>query len=143
MPLLLQSCCISGLGPEGLRHGHADMSFSSSTLYANFRHNEFTGVRFTRFNAAYLTLKVVDLSYNNISQDSLESFDNIPPNIQELILSSYQINVNLSNPFPLRYLTRFAMANNNIDGNLPDFPDSSPLLREIDLSNQRGQIEGV
>jgi hypothetical protein len=72
----------------------------------------------------------------------MEIFDNIPPNIQELILLSNQINGNLPNPFPLRYLTHFAMANNNIDGNLPDFPDSSPLLRELDLSNQRGANGG-
>jgi hypothetical protein len=42
--------------------GYADMSFTTTTFYANFSHNEFTGVSLRRFNAAYQTLKVVDLS---------------------------------------------------------------------------------
>jgi len=29
------------------------------------------------------------------------------------------------------------MADNSIEGNLPDFPNSAPLLRELDLSNQK------
>ena len=29
------------------------------------------------------------------------------------------------------------MSDNDIDGNLPDFPGSAPLLRELDLSNQK------
>ena len=34
------------------------------------------------------------------------------------------------------------MADSNINGNLPDFPDSAPLLREEDLSNQKGENGG-
>ena len=34
------------------------------------------------------------------------------------------------------------MADSNINGNLPDFPDSAPLLREVDLLNQKGANGG-
>jgi len=64
--------------------GYADMSFTTTTFYANFSHNEFAGVSLRRFNAAYQTLKVVDLSYNNISQDASKIFDDVPPNINSL-----------------------------------------------------------
>ena len=36
--------------------GHIDMTFPSSTSYVNFSHNQFTGVSFKRFNAAFESL---------------------------------------------------------------------------------------
>ncbi len=117
--------------------GHVDMTFRSSTSYVNFSHNCFSGVSFKRFNAAYETLKIVDLSNNNISQDASKLFNNIPPNIGKLFLSSNAIKGNLPDPFPLEHLTLFNMSDNSVDGYLPDFPGSAPLLREIDLSNQK------
>lgn len=37
------------------------------------------------------------------------------------------------------------MANNRINGYLPDFPNDVPLLRELDLSNQKGvaNVDGL
>lgn len=118
--------------------GDAYMRFSSHTSYVNFSHNQFTGFRFNRFNAAYETLKVVDLSNNIIRQNASIMFHNMPPNIQELLLSSNLIDGNLPDPFLLEKLIKFDAADNNIVGTLPNFSDSSPLLRELDLSNQRG-----
>jgi Leucine-rich repeat (LRR) protein len=117
--------------------GHIDMTFPSSTSYVNFSHNQFTDVSFKRFNAAFESLKVVDLSNNNISQDASKMFFNIPPKIEELFLSSNSIRGKLPHPFPLQHLIRFNMSDNDIDGSLPDFPGSAPLLRELDLSNQK------
>ena len=117
--------------------GHADLLLPSSTLYSNFSHNQFSTVSFKRFNAAYKTLEVLDLSNNNISQDASILIYNIPPNIQELYLLSNLITGTLPDPFPLEGVIRFSMADNNIEGNLPDFPNSAPLLRELDLSNQK------
>jgi Leucine-rich repeat (LRR) protein len=64
-------------------------------------------------------------------------FFNIPTNIEVLLLSRNSIRGNLPDPFPLEHLIRFAMADNDVNGNLPDFPTSTPLLRELDLSNQK------
>jgi Leucine-rich repeat (LRR) protein len=117
--------------------GHADLTLPLSTLYVNFSHNLLSSIGFKRFNAAYETLKVVDLSNNNISQDASKLFFNIPPNIQELILSNNFINGNLPDSFELKNVIRFAMANNKIEGTIPYFPEYAPLLQELDLSNQK------
>jgi hypothetical protein len=106
--------------------GHADLTLPSSTLYVNFSHNLLSSVGFKRFNAAYETLKVVDLSNNNIRQDASKLFYNIPPNIQELFLSSNLINGNLPDPFQLKNAIRFAIANNKIEGTVPNFPEYAP-----------------
>jgi hypothetical protein len=81
--------------------GYADMSFPSSALYANFSHNCFTGFSFKRFNSAYESLKVINLSNNVISQDASKVFDKIPPNLQELVLSNNSITGTLPDPLPL------------------------------------------
>ena len=109
-------------GTEHNYDGFVDMSFPSSTSYVNYSHNQFSGVSFKRFNAAYETLKVLDLSNNKISQDLSTIFYNIPPNIQELLLSSNLIKGNLPDPFPLQTIISFAIAKNSIDGTLPNFP---------------------
>ena len=119
--------------------GHLDMRFPSSTSYVNFSHNHFSGVSFRRFNAAYETMKVLDLSDNEIHQESLDIFLNIPSNIETLILSRNSIKGKLPEPFPFQDLIIFAISNNYIEGTLPDFPGSSPLLRELDISNQKGE----
>jgi Leucine-rich repeat (LRR) protein len=117
--------------------GHADMTFPSLTSYANFSHNSFTGVSFKRVNPAYESLKVVDLSNNMISQDASTIFYNIPPSIQELVLSNNSIAGELPNPFPLEKLIRLGMSDNVMEGTLPNFPGTASLIREIDLSNQK------
>jgi hypothetical protein len=114
--------------------GYADMAFPSSTWYVDFSHNQFTSFRFFKFNAAYETLAYVDLSHNDIDQDTSYVFNNIPPNIQTLILASNSLWGSLPEPFPLSTLIQFDMADNSISGNLPPFPVS---LQELDLSNQK------
>ena len=79
---------------------YAEMQFPPSTMYANFSHNNFVRVSFKRFNPAYETLKVVNLGNNKFSQDAAEVFLNIPPNLDDLILSNNAIVGNLPNPFP-------------------------------------------
>jgi hypothetical protein len=117
---------------DNLFTGHADMTFSSATSYVNFSNNQFTSSSFKRFKAAYENLNDVYLSNNNIRQDSSKMFYNIPPNIKELLLSSNSIYGTLP-IFLLERLKQIVMANNNIVGTFPDFPDSAPLLRELDL----------
>ena len=117
--------------------GYADMYFSPSTMYANFSHNNFVGVSFKRFNPAYESLKVIDLGNNDISQDSSELFLNVPPNLEELDLSNNAILGSLPNPFPCASIRRLVMGNNFLSGDLPDFPNSNPLLNKLDLSNQK------
>ena len=125
--------------------GHADLLFPVSTSYVNLSHNQFTSAGFKRFNAAYETLEAVDLSNNNISQVAMNIFHNIPPNLHELFLSNNVIHGKLPDAFKFEKLTHFAMANNRINGYLPDFPNDVPLLRELDLSNQKGvaNVDGL
>lgn len=118
--------------------GHADLLFPVSMSYVNLSHNQFTSAGFKRFNAAYETLEAVDLSNNNISQVAMNIFHNIPPNLHELFLSNNVIEGTLPDTFKFDKLTHFAMANNRIIGTIPDFPNDVPLLRELDLSNQKG-----
>lgn len=80
---------------------YEDMSFPSSALCINFSHNYFTGFSFKNFISAYESLKVIDLSNNDISQDALKVFDKIPPNLQELVLSDNSITDTLPDPLPL------------------------------------------
>jgi Leucine-rich repeat (LRR) protein len=122
--------------------GHADLLFPVSMSYVNLSHNQFTSAGFKRFNAAYDTLEVVDLSNNNISQVAMDIFHNIPPNLHGLFLSNNVINGKLPDTFKFEKLTHFAMANNRIVGTLPDFPNNVPSLRELDLSNQKGAANG-
>ncbi|KAL3817140.1 hypothetical protein ACHAXA_009041 [Cyclostephanos tholiformis] len=122
--------------------GHADMTFPSFTSYVNFSHNSFTGITYKRVNPAYESLKVVDLSYNILSQDALSIFYNIPPNIQELVLSKNSIAGELPDQLPLQKLIRFDISDNDIGGNLPNFPGTASLIREIDLSNQKRSYGG-
>jgi Leucine-rich repeat (LRR) protein len=107
-------------------------------VYVNLSHNQFSSAGFKRFNAAYDTLEVVDLSNNNISQVATNIFHNIPPNLHQLFLSDNVIGGTLPDSFKFEKLTHFAMANNRIEGTLPDFPNYVPSLRELDLSNQKG-----
>ena len=110
------------------------MAFPSSTWYANFSHNQFTTLSFFKFNAAYETLEIVDLSHNNFIQDTSYVFNNIPPNIQTLILTNNSIWGSLPDLSQLGLLSHLYMADNIINGSLPYFPIS---LQELDLSNQK------
>jgi len=123
--------------------GHADMMFAPSAVHANYSHNKFTSAGFNGFNAAYESMRVVDLSSNRINQAVSKLFDNIPPNLEQLILSDNNIRGALPDPFPsLGNLRRLAISNNNVNGPLPDFSRSTPRVRELDLSNQKQTVNG-
>jgi len=123
--------------------GCADMTFSSGTLYANYSNNKFTCASFKRYNPAYEALQVVDLSNNQINQDLSDLFRNIPPSLEHLILSDNRIRGSFPSPFPhLANIQRINVANNNINGTLPDFSRATPRLKELYLSNQRQTENG-
>jgi len=117
--------------------GCADLTFSSSMLHANFSNNNFTCASFKRYNPAYKTLRVLDLSHNSIKQDASHIFRNAPLNLEELILSHNNIRGGLPEPFPiLENIRRLDVSFNTVSGPLPDFTRSTPRIREIDLSHQ-------
>lgn len=115
-------------------NGAASMLFTPVTSYVNFSFNNFTSVSFKRFNAAYDTLKVVDLSNNQIDQDVSDIFVNIPPKLECISLSSNALNGALPDPILLERMTDFRIARNNINGTVPTF--QTPRLRYLDLSHQ-------
>jgi len=114
--------------------GHANMLFTPVTSYVNFSYNNFTSASFRRFNAAYETLEVVDLSHNRIDQDASEIFFNIPPNLERFSLSYNAMRGALPDPISLARIGDFQIANNNINGPIPTF--RTPRLRILDLSHQ-------
>ncbi|KAL7549045.1 hypothetical protein ACHAWF_012307 [Thalassiosira exigua] len=120
--------------------GHADIFFSPVTSFINFSNNNFTSVGFKRFNAARESLKVVDMSNNLINQEASDIFNNIPMNIEELLLSNNEIFGTIPDPFPLGSMRRFDIAHNNLHGPLSNFPDATPQLRLLDVSNQKRTV---
>mmetsp|Transcript_30292 Transcript_30292/g.63870 ORF Transcript_30292/g.63870 Transcript_30292/m.63870 type:complete len:1363 (-) Transcript_30292:3047-7135(-) len=112
--------------------GHADMYFSPATVYANYSHNRFTSAGFKRFNGAYNTMEVVDLSHNSLDLVAVDFFRNLPVNVKELILSDNTMRGAFPVPFPLlKKLERFAIDNNDMEGPIPkvveNFPDVTVL----------------
>ena len=119
------------------------MTFSSATLNVNFGHNKFTSVSFKRFNSAYETLRVIDLSNNAINQTASDVFRNIPPNLEELIISDNAIRGAFPIPFPsLVNIRHFVITGNNIHGPLPDLSRATPRVKELKLSDQRQTMDG-
>jgi len=116
--------------------GHADMYFAPATTYANYSHNRFASASFNRFNAAYETLRSVDLSHNSIDQSAVEVLRNIPITVMELLLTNNMVRGVFPDPFPfLGELTRFGIANNRIEGPIPwDFA-VFPNLTMLDLAD--------
>mmetsp|Transcript_12632 Transcript_12632/g.24040 ORF Transcript_12632/g.24040 Transcript_12632/m.24040 type:complete len:1810 (+) Transcript_12632:137-5566(+) len=109
--------------------GHADMYFSSSIMYVNYSSNHFSSAGFKRFNPAYKTMRVVDLSNNELDMEAEDLFRNLPVNVAELVLSNNTLRGAFPDPFPsLGELTRFAIDNNDIKGPMPlDFANFMDL----------------
>jgi len=89
------------------------------------------------FKRSHKTLLVADLSYNSISRDATDLMTNIPPNIEELILSNNEITgrfysggLNL-----LAQLGVLHLQNNLMTGSIPQFGSIVPNIRSIDFSN--------
>ena len=122
--------------------GHAEMLFSSGMVHANYSNNNFTSLSFRRFNGAYQSLEVVDLSNNLLDQAVSDAFNNIPPNLVKFDLSDNSIRGAIPEPFPrLPSLQEFSIANNIMSGHLPDFSRSPQAIR-LDLSNQVQREDG-
>ena len=118
--------------------GATDILAFPAADHLDFSQNNFSSIKkYKRFGRAYEVLRMIDLSNNMIKQDASDIFNNIPPNVEELILSNNKIKGNLPNPFPVLHKMRnLAMNNNNMNGTLPDNPQSLLQLRKLDLSNQ-------
>jgi len=119
---------------ENICSGHVDVLQFPALKYFNVSHNRFTSAGFKRFNLAYNTIRNVDLSSNYIALDASEIFLNIPPTLEYLSLSNNNIGGFLQEKFPRLH---FAMANTSVSGPLPDFPNTAPQLRYLDLGNNR------
>jgi len=89
------------------------------------------------FKRSHKTLLVADLSYNSISRDATDLMTNIPPNIEELILSNNEITGRFhSGGFNLlAQLGVLHLQNNLMTGSIPQFGSTVPNIRSIDFSN--------
>ncbi|KAL7527626.1 hypothetical protein ACHAXR_002053, partial [Thalassiosira sp. AJA248-18] len=100
-------------------------------------HNNFTSFSsFKRFKQSHETLRIFDLSYNSIQQQASDILKNVPPNIEQFILSDNMIQGTLPPLENLNELRRLNMGSNSLNGTLPDFPTAFPNLQELDLSTQ-------
>ena len=107
----------------------------------NYSHNMLSSVGFKRFNAAYDTLRVVDMSHNLIDQDTQALFLNMPLKLEGLLLSNNTVRGSLPNPFPLQKMLRLKMTKNTLNGAQPNL--LAPGLKEVDLSNQKDITEDI
>ena len=119
--------------------GEVDVLFAPALEYVNFSHNNFTSINsFKKFKKSHKTLIVCDVSHNSINASASELMTNVPPNIEQLTLSSNLIQGPLltSSLEVLANLRRFDMSMNSLSGDLPDFSNSYPNLQVLDLSEQ-------
>ena len=89
------------------------------------------------FKRSHKTLLVADLSYNSIRKDASDLLTNLPPNIEELILSNNEISGRLyrGGLNLLAQLGVLHLQNNQITGSIPLFGSTVPNIRSIDFSN--------
>lgn len=118
--------------------GEVDVLFAPALQYANFGHNNFTSINsFKKFKRSQQTLTVCDVSHNSINTSASDLMRNVPPNIEQLIVSKNPI----YGPLPttleaLTNLRRFDMSMNSLSGELPDFSSVYSHLQVLDLSDQ-------
>ncbi|KAL7554398.1 hypothetical protein ACHAWF_017845, partial [Thalassiosira exigua] len=119
--------------------GEADVLFAPALEYVNFSSNNFTSVdSFKGFKRSHATLRVCDVSHNQIRQEASELLKNVPANVEELSLSNNHLRGTL--PFALETLAKlkaFRADRNALSGPLPDFSTAFPALAVLDLSHQR------
>jgi len=119
-------------------NGEVDVLFAPALQYANFSHNNFTSINtFKKFKRSQQTLTVCDVSHNSINTSVNNLMKNVPPNIEQFIVSNNLI----YSSFPatleeLANLRRFNMSMNSLSGELPDFSSVYPNLQALDLSDQ-------
>lgn len=119
--------------------GVADILFSPSILYLNLSHNNLTSIgHIRRYNPAYSSIQVVDLSSNMIDQDVADVLLALPLNLEKLVLSNNFLFGTLPSLLPvLEDMTSFAASNNYFSGTLIDFSRAMPRVAELDLANQK------
>ena len=123
--------------------GHAPIGFSATMLYVNLSHNSITSISFRRSIPSYKSLEVLDVSNNKIAQDVSSVLRNIPSNLVPLNLFHNSIHGALPGPFPnLHRLQELSIANNRINGIVPDFSRATPAIKMLDLSNQQSEVNG-
>jgi len=118
--------------------GEVDVLFAPALEYANFSHNNFSTINsFKKFKRSHQTLAICDVSNNLINTSTSDIMMNVPPNIEEFIVSSNIIHGSLPTTLEvLPNLRRFNMSLNGLSGELPDFSNSYPNLQVLDLSDQ-------
>ena len=124
--------------------GEVDVLLAPSVEYANFSHNNFTSVNtFKSYKQSHRTLLIYDLTNNSINQDISSLLENMPRNLEQMVLSNNLV----WGPLPssleiLPSLRRFSVGSNMLSGEIPDFSASSINLQILDLSQQKQQKNG-
>ncbi|KAL7552708.1 hypothetical protein ACHAWF_015942 [Thalassiosira exigua] len=123
---------------QNMLSGELDVLLSPSLVHANFSQNEFTSAKnFMEFKYSWEILRTFDLSHNLIEQESTKFLSNIPPNIEQCVLSHNLMYGSLPKSLDnLEYLEEFVAGSNMLSGTLPEFM-SSPDLKVLDLSDQK------
>ena len=77
--------------------GEVDVLFTPALEHSNFSHNNFTSINsFKRFKQSHQTLRICDVSHNSITTSASGLLKNMPPNIEQLILSNNLISRKLT-----------------------------------------------
>ena len=132
--------------------GEVDVLFAPALENANFSHNNFTSINsFKKFKRSHQikrshqTLRICDVSNNYIGQSASDVMTNVPPNIEQMILSDNLFKGTIPTSLErLEKLRMFDMGRNMLSGVVPDFYASFPNLLVLELSNQSliGTIPG-
>ncbi|KAL7485594.1 hypothetical protein ACHAW6_011197 [Cyclotella cf. meneghiniana] len=119
--------------------GVADILLSPTIRLANFSYNNLSSMSYMIVSKkAYTALEILDLSHNNIRQNSNDVLQDLPPNLKELILADNHIYGTFPKEFPvLRYMKRLIVDNNDFSGPLFNLPHTVPLVATLNLSNQK------
>jgi len=118
--------------------GEVDVLFAPALEYANFSHNNFTSINsFKKFKRSHQTLQICDVSHNYIGQSASDVMTNVPPNIEQMILSDNLFKGTIPTSLErLEKLRMLDMGRNMLSGVVPDFSASFPNLLVLELSNQ-------
>jgi Leucine-rich repeat (LRR) protein len=119
--------------------GEVDVLFAPALVHVNFSHNNFTSVNtYKTFKRSHKTMQIADLSHNFIQEEVDKLMTNLPPNMEQLILSDNQIHGTLPKALEnVGQLKKLDLGTNMLSGDLPDFSAPYPNLRVLNLSNQK------
>ena len=119
--------------------GAVDALFLPALVEVDFSHNNFTSfINFMKFKSSHKTLIKCNFSHNTIQEKASKVMENLPPNLEELILSNNRMHGTLpQNMEELSRLKRLDISTNMLSGGLPDFSRVYPNLQVLNLSNQK------